>query len=285
MRRAAVEHPPSTQARPTTYDDPPVDVSVVIPTHRRERFVVEAVESALHQPGVRVEVLVLDDSPDGSSAPAIAAIADARVRYLRRSAPSGGKPSLVRNEGMRLARGRFLVFLDDDDRLAEGALAALVSALERHGSAGVAFGVIAPFSESGAGLPHEIAYFQRAAARLRASRTRFDLVARLLFKDAPIANSGCMVRAEDARAVGGYDPRIEHCEDADFYARAARSFGFVFVDRTVVHKRTGIPSRLGDLGGKRRALAASYRVMHESYKASRGRLEFYALELLGRLLR
>lgn len=281
MKRAPGGHPalaPPDRARPGSAA---IDVSVIIPTYRRERFVVEAVESALAQTGVTLEVLVIDDSADGSSAAAVTAIADPRVRYERRAAPSGGRPAAVRNDGMCLARGRYFVFLDDDDRLADGALAAFVGALDGDGRAGVAFGVIEPFSDDAQSLAWERAYFALAAARLRACRTRFDLVACLLFKDAPIANSACMVRAEHARAVGGYDLRVAHCEDADFYARAAREFGFVFVDRIVVYKRSGRSSLLHDVIGGRRGLAEPYRIIHESYKSSRGRLEFYALKALG----
>lgn len=285
MKHAAggqAEHAPPGSGPPRSAA---LDVSVIIPTYRRERFVVEAVESALVQVGVTLEVLVIDDSAEGSSAAAVTSIADPRVRYERRAAPSGGRPAAVRNDGIRLARGRYFVFLDDDDRLADGALAALVGALDGDGRAGVAFGVIEPFSDDAEALAWERAYFAHAAARLRACRTRFDLVACLLFKDAPIANSACMVRAEHARAVGGYDPRVAHCEDADFYARAARAFGFVFVDRVVVHKRSGRSSLLHDVTGGRRGLVEPYRTIHESYKSSHGRLEFYALKALGRARR
>src|SRR5271170_3403582 len=94
-----------------------LEVSVIIPTFHREKLVVDAVESALRQEGVTLEVIVLDDSPSGSASKAIEAIDDVRVRYVKREVPSGGRPALVRNEGSRLARGRFLHFLDDDDVL------------------------------------------------------------------------------------------------------------------------------------------------------------------------
>ena len=92
----------------------------VDPTFRRPTQVVEAVTSALGQEGVRVEVLVLDDSPEGSARAPIAALADARVTYRHRETPTGGNPSRVRNDGWPHARGRFVHFLDDDDHVAPG---------------------------------------------------------------------------------------------------------------------------------------------------------------------
>src|SRR5688500_13349027 len=94
------------------------EVSVIVPTFRRPQPLVEAVRSALAQEGPSVEVLVLDDSPEGSARePLLAAIDDRRLRYLRQERPSGGNPGLVRNAGWPLTRGRYLHFLDDDDRL------------------------------------------------------------------------------------------------------------------------------------------------------------------------
>src|SRR5690606_27169354 len=94
---------------------------------------------------VSVEVIVLDDSPEASARSVVEAFNDPRVRYIAREVPSQGRPAIVRNEGMRLARGRYLYFLDDDDHVLPGGLRALVSALEEHPEAGVAFGRVECF--------------------------------------------------------------------------------------------------------------------------------------------
>jgi glycosyltransferase involved in cell wall biosynthesis len=44
-----------------------VDVSVIVPTYRRERQVVDALRSALAQNGPSLEVFVFDDDPSGSA--------------------------------------------------------------------------------------------------------------------------------------------------------------------------------------------------------------------------
>lgn len=260
-----------------------VDVSVVIPTFRREKLVVEAIKSALGQPGVTLEVFVLDDSPEGSAREAVEGIGDARVLYMHRARPSGGRPAVVRNEGARLARGTFLHFLDDDDRLAEGALAALVGALERR-RAGVAFGTVTPFGEDPAVLEQQREYFRRAAALARRRWTRFDMTACLLFKPTCFVNSACMVRREVALSIGGYDSDLSHCEDAEFYMRAIRASGFVFVDREILHYRTGAPSLMHDLKGDRAQIGHSYGIAYRKYRRTHGPLEFYALKALSKVL-
>lgn len=259
-----------------------IDVSVVTPTFHRELEVVESVRSALAQPGVNLEVIVLDDSREGSAREGIEGLGDPRVRYVHRAEPSGGRPALVRNEGAHMARGRFLHFLDDDDKLAEGALAALVGALERAPNEGVAYGVVLPFGEDEARVAHETEYFARARAVSRMHLTRMDLVARLLFGFTPLVCSACMVRRELALAIGGFDPDVAYCEDVHFYLRAIREGGFVFLDRPVVRYRTSADSLMK--GSDQEKLIASYRVIYDKYLRAHGKAEFYALKILAKAI-
>jgi GT2 family glycosyltransferase len=258
-----------------------VDVSVVIPTFRREREVVLAIESALTQKAVSLEVIVLDDSPEGSAREAVEAVHDSRVRYVKRSVPSGGAPAIVRNEGARLASGAFLHFLDDDDRLVAGALAALVGALERSGR-GVAFGYVVPFGDDEVVLARQKKYFERARASARRRVSRIDMTARLLFETTLLVNSACIVRQSCFESVGGYDAGVRRCEDVDFYLRAIRAHGFSYVDRPVLEYRTGASSLMHDLADNTK-VEESYRKIHAKYRSSYGAVELYALKAFARL--
>jgi GT2 family glycosyltransferase len=262
----------------------PVDVSFVIPTYRREQQLVEAIKSALAQKDVRVEVIVLDDSGEQTAREAVAAIHDPRVRYVAREIPSRGRPALVRNEGARLARGRFLHFLDDDDRLCEGASKALVETLENNPKAGVAWGCVQPFGDHPEVLAQQTAYFARARERTQRRRSRMAMVATLLFQDTVLVSSACLVRASCFAAVGGFDPNIPVCEDVDFYMRAIRASAFAFLDRPVLQYRTGAPSLMHDLRTGDGKMFASYRRIHGHYRKAHGLLEFYALKALSMAL-
>ncbi|WP_201773072.1 glycosyltransferase family 2 protein [Gemmatirosa kalamazoonensis] len=250
-------------------------MSVVIPTFRREGMVVEAVRSALGQTGVALEVIVLDDSPEASAKAAIAAIGDARVRYVHRAVPSGGNPALVRNEGLSLARGEFLHFLDDDDVFLDGALAASIAALRRT-NAGVAVGLVKPFGPDPAAVREETQYFADGEQWLRRAKSRFALVAGMLYRRTPLVNSACTIRRTCAEAVGGYSAAVRIVEDVDFYLRAIRRFGFVFLDRTVVKYRVGLPSIMHSLTD-RGVLKGSYRQIYLQYRNEHGPVELLAL--------
>lgn len=83
--------------------------SVIVPTYGRPQFLAEALDSILCQTVEDFECVVVDDaSPDPVTVPD-----DPRIRLIRR-AVNGGEPA-ARNTALAEARGRYLVFLDDDD--------------------------------------------------------------------------------------------------------------------------------------------------------------------------
>lgn len=260
------------------------DVSVIIPTFRREREVLEAISSVIAQRGVSLEVFVLDDSPDGSARAAVATVTDPRLRYQSMAQPSGGRPALVRNAGARQAGGRYLYFLDDDDILEEGTLAAMVQALDARPDAAMAFGVITPFGEDPQRLAQQQAYFAGARARARRLRAGWQLAACLVFRPAVLVNSACMARRAAFEAAGGFDAQIPVCEDADLWSRLAAAQGFVFLDRSVVRYRTGAPSLMHNLAHDDARLHASYAAIQAGFRRSQGRFTALAMKLWARHL-
>jgi glycosyltransferase involved in cell wall biosynthesis len=265
----------------------PPDISVIVPTYRRPGLLAEAVRSALSQQGVTVEVLVLDDSLEGSAREAVAALGDARVTYRKREAPSGGNPAVVRNEGWPLAQGRLVAFLDDDDLVEPGAYRALAAALDADPGAAMAFGRVEPFGASGAELAHEMAFFLDAAHRARHaqwSRSRRYKLATLLFEGALFVSSACLVRREALAQLGGLDPDTRMFDLVDFCARATRLHDFVFVDATVARFRYDAGSLVHEPGNAPQ-LREAYARMHASYRKSNGMIEFAGLKLFARTLK
>jgi glycosyltransferase involved in cell wall biosynthesis len=262
-----------------------LDVSVIVPTFRREKLVVEAVQSALQQEGVSLEVLVLDDSPEGSARAAVTALNDPRVRYIQREVPSGGKPALVRNEGFQKAKGRYVYCLDDDDHVLPGGLRAMVSALDAEPDKGVAFGRVQAFGENEEIVERYRRWWNWAATAARMLSTSSWLtVGAILFRGTLIINSTCMIRRSCLEKLGGYDGSIPVYEDVEFFMRGIRKFGHVFVDYPVLHYRTGAPSLIHNLKGDKTPIAESYRIIHKKYRAEHGRREYAALWLVSRLL-
>ena len=89
-------------------------VSVIVPVYNGERFIAEAIQSALLQTYRNIEVLVIDDGSTDKTAAVLQAQAalDSRVRIIRQA---NGGVARARNRGLAEARGEFVAPLDADD--------------------------------------------------------------------------------------------------------------------------------------------------------------------------
>jgi glycosyltransferase involved in cell wall biosynthesis len=88
-------------------------VSAIIPVFNYDRYLGEAIESALSQTYSNLEVIVVDDGSTDKSSQVARSFAGRGVRYCHQ-ANTGIGPA--RNRGVLLAQGDFLAFLDADDR-------------------------------------------------------------------------------------------------------------------------------------------------------------------------
>lgn len=259
-----------------------VDVSVIIPTFRRPAWLLEAIESVRAQRHVSAEIFVIDDSPEGSARDVVASFSGSEVTYMQCTPPSRGRPAVVRNLGWPKARGRFVHFMDDDDKVAADFYRAAVEQFDAHPDRGMVFGRIDPFCDGAVrDMPLELRFFAEATRRARLAsliRLRLWLVASLLFRPTLLVNSACMIRRECIPALGGYDPNIALNEDVDFFCRAIRKFGYTFLDRVVVHYRI-VPDSLMHGRTNNDALATSYRQMYAQYRTTHGAMELFAMKM------
>ena len=276
--RAAANSDPSRR-RETGEGDRTNDVfvTVVIPTFRRNELLRNAISSALGGGISSIEVLVIDDSPEQGARDVIAEFGDDRVKYLSNPNPTGGVPAIVRNLGIDAASGRYLYFLDDDDRVTEGGLSALAEALENNPARGVAFGTVrcvGPDEVVRRGYQDWFDWAARSAGRTKSSRML--TVGVIMFRGTTIINSCCMIRTDLARTISGYDVSIPVYEDVDFFARGIRRAGHVFVPQPVLLYTTGLPSIIHDLAGDTGPIDTSYRMIHDKYKAAHGVVAYRA---------
>ncbi|MGB8354525.1 MAG: glycosyltransferase family A protein [Chthoniobacteraceae bacterium] len=118
--------------------NPPV--SIIIPTHNRERLLPAAIESALSQDYPQKEIIVVDDgSTDGT--PAVCARYP--VRCIRQENRGGGA---ARNAGVLHSRGELIHFLDDDDICPPGTLARRVDCWRQEPHCDVVMGRLRRFT-------------------------------------------------------------------------------------------------------------------------------------------
>jgi glycosyltransferase involved in cell wall biosynthesis len=111
-------------------------VSVAIAVRDVAPWIDEALDSVLAQTGPDDEVVVVDDGSTDATPDLLAARGDA----LTVLSPGTIGLSAARNLGIEQSRGRYVSFIDGDDRWAPGALDVLVAALDGHPGADLALG-------------------------------------------------------------------------------------------------------------------------------------------------
>ncbi|HEU4840954.1 MAG TPA: glycosyltransferase family 2 protein, partial [Ilumatobacteraceae bacterium] len=177
-------------------------VSVVVAFLDEERFLPRAIDTVKAQLLDDWELLLVDDgSTDGSpTTAATAAGSDARIRVLRHAGGVNAGLVASRNLGLAAARGRFVCFLDADDRWVPSKLERQVELLTQHPRAVMVCGPSWRMPADAVERPPATAVSSTAPRLLR--RGHFPrLIARGAVRTPP--PSDVMYRTRALRAVGG----------------------------------------------------------------------------------
>jgi glycosyltransferase involved in cell wall biosynthesis len=206
----------------------PPRVSVVIPTLNRLAFLQEAVGSVQAQTGPATELIVVDDGSSDGTRDWLAARDDLGFLTAERDPDrsAAANTSAARNVGLAHARGEHVWFLDDDDVLKPGAIAALSSALDEHPAAVIAVGARTRFGEGVVG--GRIAHPLRLVAG--------DLGPELLLGWGWVP-SQALCRASALRQAGGWREDVWMSEDSDMWLRLCCHGPVVLAPQTVVGYR------------------------------------------------
>ncbi|MFJ1626559.1 glycosyltransferase family 2 protein [Marinilactibacillus psychrotolerans] len=91
-------------------------VSIVTPVYKAEKYIKETIQSVLNQTYENFELILIDDCSPDNSAIVIKDIAkkDSRIKYVKLEKNSGA--AVARNKGIELAQGRYIAFIDSDDK-------------------------------------------------------------------------------------------------------------------------------------------------------------------------
>jgi len=195
----------------------PATATVVIPCFNYGRFLPDAVRSALAQPHVDVEVIIVDDcSTDDSRQVARRLAAEhAGVTLIEQAVNSGHVECF--NAGWRASSGEFVVKLDADDMLTEGALTRAVALFRAHPTVGLVYG-------------HPRHFHAEDPPPGRVARVRWTvwagqdwLAERCRLGSSAITNPEMVVRSGALRELGAMDPRIPYAPDMELSLRVAAS--------------------------------------------------------------
>jgi glycosyltransferase involved in cell wall biosynthesis len=216
-------------------------VSVVVTCYNSARYLAEAVTSALAQTYAKIEIIVVDD---GSSDSTATIAQNYPVTYVYQENQG---VSAARNTGLCHSQGKYVLFLDHDDRLLPNAIEVGVGLLEQHPECAMAVGEHRYIGANGTALGRSNKY--------AVGRNHYLMLLKHNFIETPCS---VLHRRSALPKTGVFDKSVNGAEDYELYLRIARHSKFI-VHGTIVSEY-----RLHDSSLSRdaeRMMVASYRVL------------------------
>jgi glycosyltransferase involved in cell wall biosynthesis len=202
-------------------------VSVIIPTYNYGHFLVQCLNSVFEQTEKNLEIIIVDDGSTDNTSDVVKRLKNDKIRYIFQENMG---LSAARNTGLRYASGDFVQFLDSDDLLGSGAIAAKVNYLRQNHAISIAVSPNREFSEVTADGKPQI----KGCWRLH--RRNLDVHLAYLNIAPPHA---FLIRRTAVEHVGYFDKSLKACEDYDYWLRAA-ALGYAphfCGERTIVYYR------------------------------------------------
>ncbi len=197
-----------------------LNISVIIPTYNRAKYIRDAIDSALNQTRLPDEILVIDDGSTDET-PEILAKYAAPVRIIRQR--NRGR-SAARNVGLEEARGDSIMFLDSDDLLLPTNLERCAAVMAASPQIGVVYTDALIVDAKG----QAVEVYTGAMPGPRPSGMVLGELSRRCF----LTVSSLARRA----AIGStrFDQTMSHAEDYDFWRRLAGHWEFQYVDEPLM---------------------------------------------------
>jgi glycosyltransferase involved in cell wall biosynthesis len=187
----------------------PPAVSILMPTFDRLQYLPPAIESVFAQTLTDWELIVADDGSSEDTRAYLRSVADPRVRVLWMA--HSGRPSVMLNAALRVARGEYVAFLDSDDLWLPRKLELQIASLQRHPGRRWSCTAFALIDAAGRPLAAARASWPAPSGWVRDH----------LLTDAVIAMPSVVVERSLLDQVGPLDEELVMNQDGDLWLRLA----------------------------------------------------------------
>jgi glycosyltransferase involved in cell wall biosynthesis len=194
-------------------------VSIILPTYNGARYLAEAIESCAGQSYSNWELILVDDCSTDATPEIIKQYnaLDSRIRSIRHG--QNRKLPEALNTGHAAARGEYLTWTSDDNRLLPSAIEELTGYLEDHPSVGLVYADSVLIDEEGREVREYPAHPASKLAFMNAVGPCF------------------LYRRAVYQRVGQYNPQLFLAEDYDYWLRVYREFEIAWLHRTLYQYR------------------------------------------------
>ena len=186
-------------------------VTVITPSYNCSSFISQTINSVLEQKYTDWEMIIIDDCSTDNSVDVIQSFTerDTRIKLIRLPENSGA--AVARNAGIKAATGRYIAFLDSDDRWLSHKLATQVQFMQEREVA-FSYAAYEKLNEQGkvvgtVGVPERVSYS--------------DLL--------KVCSIGCLTAMYDAQKLGKvYMPLIRKRQDLGLWLRILKQEPYAY---------------------------------------------------------
>jgi teichuronic acid biosynthesis glycosyltransferase TuaG len=191
--------------------------SVIIPCYNSEKTIAQTINSCMNQSFSDFEILIIDDASQDETIAVVTNLArsnsDVTIKISSLKKNSG--PSVCRNLGWKMAKGKFIAFLDADDVWHLNKLEVCYSWLNK-----LNCDLLAHSYNEGSNIDNNKLKFESYCAK---EKTYYDL----LIKN--ISQTSCIVVRNELNNVEKFDSRMRYTEDHELWLRISYSKSVYFL--------------------------------------------------------
>jgi len=206
------------------------EVSVIIPTFNRADFLPQAIDSVLSQSYTDFELIVVDDGSTDSTRKVLSKYSEVRCCFQENRGVSA-----ARNLGIKMAKGRYISFLDSDDLWLKDKLKEQI-------------GIVRDNPEVRVSYTDEI--WMRGGKRVNQGKRHRKYSGWILKKLLPlclISPSSVMIEKGVFEEVGLFDENLPVCEDYDLWLRIGSRMPIHLIEKPLIVKRGGRSDQLSSI--------------------------------------
>lgn len=192
-------------------------VSVLVPCYNTDPQIMQETITSIESQGVDAEIIVIDDGSDDEAALAYLKTLD----YVVLTQENAGLPVAL-NLGLERAVGKYVIEIDSDDILTDGALSQMINCLEADPNSVLCWG--------------DLEVFGTETMARRRSLPVWDVYTLLHFCPIPVS---AMMRTQILKEIGGWDETRLFLQDWNLWLKFARSgYAGKHVDYVTLRYRT-----------------------------------------------
>lgn len=202
--------------------------SIIIPTYNRLPFLKIALGSALNQNFTDYELIIADDGSTDKTKDFIHNLDYPCLRYFYQK---NSGPASARNLGIKKAKGKYICFLDSDDRFRKDKLKITYQHIKQNPSYKIF---------------HSQEIWYRNGKLLR-QKKRHKKPTGFVFANAArlcsVSISTAAIKKEIFSDIGNFDPKLPACEDYEFWLRATSRYPVYLINDFLTIKEGGHPAQ------------------------------------------